>query len=389
MNRTGIDRLPPKRWLPLAAAMAFFCLLASSLVAPAPAQAAGMTLRETGSTLLYPLFQLWIRDYPGVTPGVTLTAAATGSGVGEQQVMLGEAQIGASDAYMSDEQAEQNPGVKNIPVAISAQTVNYNIPGLNKAGLKLDGPTLAGIYTGRITDWDAAPIKAMNPGVDLPHRPIVPIRRADGSGDTFIFTQFLAFSTQSWADAIGYGLKIDWPAVAAALNATGNEGMVKTAAKTPYSLAYIGISFRDATAQAGLGTALLRNQNGGITVKTWDENQIEIKAKASSDAIEVMVIPSEQRLTVQTHPKGDMVLLLDARVDFEIRVPRESMVRVDSERGQVSIENVKGDIAIDGVSNSVVLSLRSAGGLAPFVTGAAIVSVRSARGFAVTPSFFM
>lgn len=103
-------------------------------------------LNETGSTLLYPLFQLWVRDYPSAAPGVTLTAAATGSGAGEQHAIAGQAQIGASDAYMSDEQAEQNPEIKNIPLAISAQTVDYNIPGLNGAGLKLDGPTLAGIY---------------------------------------------------------------------------------------------------------------------------------------------------------------------------------------------------------------------------------------------------
>ena len=100
---------------------------------PVSASAAGIVLRETGSTLLYPLFGLWIRDYPGVAPGVTLTAAATGSGAGEEQVIAGQAHIGASDAYMSDVQVAQNPEIKNIPLAISAQTVNYNIAGLSAA----------------------------------------------------------------------------------------------------------------------------------------------------------------------------------------------------------------------------------------------------------------
>ena len=167
-------------------------------VPPISVRAAGITLHETGSTLLYPLFELWVRDYSSIAPGVTLTAAATGSGAGEEQVIGGQAQIGASDAYMSDEQVAQNPEIKNIPLAISAQTVNYNIPGLNGTGLKLDGPSLAGIYAGRITQWDAAPIGEMNPGVKLPSQTIAPIRRADASGDTFIFTQFLDFSTQSW-----------------------------------------------------------------------------------------------------------------------------------------------------------------------------------------------
>jgi DUF4097 and DUF4098 domain-containing protein YvlB len=100
----------------------------------------------------------------------------------------------------------------------------------------------------------------------------------------------------------------------------------------------------------------LVNQNGGISVKTWDHNEIEIKGKPSSDAIEVMISAGEQRVTVQTHPKGDRILPPDARVDFEILVPREATVHVDAERGQVSVENVRGDITIQGVSNSVVLS---------------------------------
>jgi phosphate transport system substrate-binding protein len=244
-------------------------LLVALLALPSvSASAAGIVLRETGSTLLYPLFQLWIRDYPGVAPGVTLTAAATGSGAGEEQVIAGQAHIGASDAYMSDEQVAQNPEIKNIPLAISAQTVNYNIPGLGAAGLKLDGPSLAGMYAGRITQWDAASIGEMNPGVKLPSQTIVPIRRADASGDTFIFTQFLDFSTQSWADKIGYGFTVPWPVISGAKNATGNEGMVQTAAATPYSVAYIGISFRDAIAKAGLGTAPLKNQNGKFVLPT-------------------------------------------------------------------------------------------------------------------------
>jgi phosphate transport system substrate-binding protein len=238
------------------------------LTQPTSAKAAGVALHETGSTLLYPLFELWIRDYFSVAPGVTLTAAATGSGAGEQQVIAGQAHIGASDAYMSDEEVAQNPEIKNIPLAISAQTVNYNISGLNGAGLKLDGQSLAGIYAGRITQWDAAPIGEMNPGVKLPHETIVPVRRVDASGDTFIFTQFLDFSTQSWADKIGYGFTVDWPAIAGAKNATGNEGMVQTAAATPNSVAYIGISFRDAIAKAGLGTAPLKNQDGKFVLPT-------------------------------------------------------------------------------------------------------------------------
>jgi len=232
------------------------------------AKAAGVTLKISGSTLLYPLFELWIPAYQSANSGVTINATATDSGAGIAQTIAEKIQIGASDAYMSDEQAEHNPEIVNIPLAISAQTVNYNLPDLKGAALKLDGRTLAGIYSGKIVEWDAAPIAALNPALHLPHQPIVPIRRADPSGDTFIFTQFLDFSTQQWDDAVGYGTSVDWPTVQGELAATGNAGMLKTVAATPYSVAYIGISFQDEVAKAGLGTALLGNQSGKFLLPT-------------------------------------------------------------------------------------------------------------------------
>lgn len=242
--------------------------LAVFVLALPPAKAAGVTLNVTGSTLLYPLFELWIPAYQSANPGVTINPSATGSGAGIAQTIAGKVQIGASDAYMSEEEAEHNPEIVNIPLAISAQTVNYNLPDLKGAALKLDGRTLAGIYSGKIVEWDAAPIAALNPDLHLPHQPIVPIRRADPSGDTFIFTQFLDFSTQQWEDAVGYGTSVDWPTVQGELAATGNAGMLKTAAATPYSVAYIGISFQDDVAKAGLGTALLENQSGKFLLPT-------------------------------------------------------------------------------------------------------------------------
>jgi phosphate transport system substrate-binding protein len=243
-------------------------ILGLLLIGPKPSFAADVKLSETGSTLLYPLFQLWIADYARVAPAVAINTSATGSGQGIDAVMKSTASLGASDAYMSDEEVAHNRTVLNIPLAISAQTVNYNIPGLNAGELKLDGPTLAGIYAGAITEWDAAPIAALNPGVKLPHQTIVPIRRADASGDTFIFTQFLDFSTQSWEDKIGYGTTVAWPVVPGELTADGNQGMVEAIAKTPNSLGYVGISFRDAIAKAGIGTAELKNQAGKFVLPT-------------------------------------------------------------------------------------------------------------------------
>lgn len=233
-----------------------------------PAQAGQVSLLETGSTLLYPLFNLWVPDYTKMHGDIKITTQGTGSGTGIAEAISGVAQIGASDAYMADAQIKQNPSILNIPLAISAQTINYNVPGLNNKHLKLDGPVLAGIYDGSIKNWDDAAIKAMNPGVKLPNHAIVPIHRTDGSGDTFIFSQYLSFSTPKWNDSVGYGTSISWPAVQGGVGANGNPGMVQACQSTPYSVAYIGVSFHAEIAKAGLGTAMIKNKAGHFLLPT-------------------------------------------------------------------------------------------------------------------------
>ena len=159
----------------LAAATVFG--LATGLASQAQAQE--VQILETGSSLLYPLFNLWVPDYAKTHPGVQISTQSTGSGTGISEALSGLAQIGASDAYMSDAIRKQHPNMLNIPLAISSQMVNYNIPGLNGDHLKLSGPVLAGIYEGKITTWDDAQIKQLNPGVNLPHSQI---RSSGGSG---------------------------------------------------------------------------------------------------------------------------------------------------------------------------------------------------------------
>ena len=235
------------------------------LVAAVPASAAGVVLKETGSTLLFPLFQLWISGYSAIRPGVKIDVTASNSGDGINSAIAGTVQIGASDAYMSDEEAERNREIISVPLAISAQTVNYNIPGLGGAGLQLDGRVLAGIYSGSIRQWNDPAIVALNPAISLPSNPIVPIRRGDPSGDTFMFTQFLDFSNQHWENSVGYGTTIEWPMVPGERGATGNDGMVKAIGATPYSIGYIGISV---SRRAALATARLKNQSGKFVLPT-------------------------------------------------------------------------------------------------------------------------
>jgi phosphate transport system substrate-binding protein len=159
----------------------------------ASARAQTTTLLETGSSLLYPLFNLWVPAYTKAHPEVRITTQSTGSGTGIAEAASGLAQIGASDAYMSNAMQKQHPEMLNIPLAISSQMVNYNLPGLNGAHLKLSGPVLATIYEGKIKNWNDPQIAKLNPGVKLPDHAIITIHRTDGSGDTFIFTQYLSF----------------------------------------------------------------------------------------------------------------------------------------------------------------------------------------------------
>ena len=269
--------------------------LSMATLATMPVQADGVTLVETGSTLLYPLFNIWVADYTKTHPGVNVTTDATGSGAGIQKVISGEVQIGASDAFMSDTEVKRNPQIVNIPLCIAAQMVNYNLPGLNAEKLKLDGTVLAGIYSGKIRDWDAAPIAALNPSVKLPRHAIIPIRRADGSGDTFIFTQFLSFSDPDWAENHGYGMVVTWPAVEGSLEARGNAGMVQTIQKTAYSIAYIGVSYAADIARAGLGTAWLKNEADNFLLPTKEAVQAAAADLSSRT-------PPDERLTIVLSP---------------------------------------------------------------------------------------
>ncbi len=247
----------------------------------AQAAMAQQRLLETGSSLLYPLFNLWVPVYAKTHPGVQITTQSTGSGTGISEAVSGIAQIGASDAYMSDPLVRMHPTMLNIPLAISSQMINYNVPGLNNIHLKLSGPVLAAMYSGRVRFWDDPMIARLNPGVRLPHKQIVLVHRTDGSGDTFIFTQYLSFSTPSWNNTVSYGTTVSWPAVEGGIGAEGNPGMVNACKGTPYSVAYIGISYKKAIESAGLGVAAIENRSGNFVLPNPRTVQAAVEATAS------------------------------------------------------------------------------------------------------------
>ena len=252
---------------------------------------AATTLVETGSSLLYPLFNLWVPDFTAAHPGIKVSTTSTGSGAGIAQSIKGLVQVGASDAYLSDGLVKAHPTMLDIPLAISSQAVNFNIPGLNGKTINLSGPILAGIYSGKITMWNDPAIKAANPGVDLPAHKIVPIHRLDGSGDTFIFTQYLSDSDKSWAKTVRYGTSVSWPSVVGGIGANGNSGMVTALTSNPYGVAYVGVSYADQVAKAGLGVAALKNKAGNF-VTPKPENV------AAAAASVVNKTPADERISM-------------------------------------------------------------------------------------------
>ncbi len=279
-------KIRAKKMIPaaaLSAAAAFGLAAGTAGVAGAASKSAGgvtvekpasATIAEAGSSLLYPLWNLWAPGYNQKYPQVTLQTAAGGSGKGISGAANGTLQIGSSDAYLSNAQKQKTPTLLNVPLAISAQEIYYNIPGVT-THLKLNGKILAGMYTGKITKWNTTAIKQINPGVTLPTLPIVPLHRIDGSGDTFLFTTYLSDSTKSWSTKVGYNTTVTWPSTPQELAETGNSGMVAACQKTKGCVAYVGISYQSQALGDGLTYSQLENGKGQYMMPTATTIQAE------------------------------------------------------------------------------------------------------------------
>ncbi|MHB1488051.1 MAG: phosphate ABC transporter substrate-binding protein PstS [Acidimicrobiales bacterium] len=277
-----------------------------------------VALQETGSSLMYPLFNLWAPAYKAQYPNITITPQSTGSGAGISQAIAGTVDIGASDAYLTPAQLAPGTGTLNIPLAISAQQINYNIPGLS-ASLKLDGKVLSAIYQGKIVNWNDPAIAALNNGVSLPNLKIVPIHRSDGSGDTFIFSQYLSKADPNgWGATIKFGTTVAFPAIASALAENGNGGMVTGCATTPGCVAYIGVSFSSETKAKSLGQALLANAAGNYEALTASTVDAEVAGSATS-------VPANEALSLVygSAPNGYPI------VNFEYGIVKEAQPSAD------------------------------------------------------------
>ena len=243
------------------------------------------TITESGSGLLYPLAQRWAGAYQQQHPGTTVNTARTGSSMGISLASAGKVDIGASDAYLSSGDLVKNPALLNIPLAISAQTVIYNVPGLSQGShIDLDGEVLAGIYNGTVTMWDDPAITGIgtNKNLNLPAVKIVPVHRSDGSGDTFLFTSYLSTNDQTWDQTIGYGTTAAWPPVSGSMAEKGSVATMNSCESTPGCIAYNGISYLSRELNSGkIGYAALANNAHLYTLPTGAAIQSSVNSFVS------------------------------------------------------------------------------------------------------------
>src|SRR5205807_9895237 len=191
--------------------------IAFGLSATASAQ---MMINGAGATFPYPIYSKWFDEYAKVDPSVRFNYQSIGSGGGQKQILAQTVDFGASDGPMSDENLAKAPSkLLHIPTVAGAVVITYNLPGAIK--LALDGPTIAAIFLGKITKWNDKQIAALNAGQNLPAKDIMVVHRSDGSGTTFIFSDYLSSVSKDWEKQVGKNTSVKWPV---GLGAKGNEG---------------------------------------------------------------------------------------------------------------------------------------------------------------------
>jgi phosphate transport system substrate-binding protein len=231
-----------------------FLSLLLSLAIPAAAQ---MQLNGAGATFPYPIYSKWFNDYVKVDPSVRFNYQSIGSGGGIKQITEQTVDFGASDGPLSDEQLKAAPGhLLHFPTVMGAVVLTYNVEGVG-TGLKLTPDAIAGIYLGTIAKWNDPALAKDNPGVKLPSKDIVVAHRADGSGTTYIFTDYLSKVSPEWEKKVGTSTSVNWPV---GLGGKGNEGVTGIVKQTPDSIGYVELiyalsnklPFADVKNQAGV-----------------------------------------------------------------------------------------------------------------------------------------
>lgn len=240
-------------------------------------------INGAGSTFIYPACSKWFDVYASTNPNVRFNYQSIGSGGGIKQFSEKTVDFGATDGPMSDSQLAAAPGrVIHIPMVMGAVAIVYNLPGVEK-GLKLTPEALAGIYLGEITQWNDPKIASINAGIQLPNTPILVAHRADGSGTSFIFTDYLSSVSGGWKLKVGKGTSVNWPV---GLGGKGNEGVSGLVKQNAGGIGYVELAY---AVKNNIPYASLQNKSGNFIEPTLD---------STSKAADGVQIPSDFRVSI-------------------------------------------------------------------------------------------
>jgi len=254
------------------------------------AMSAAETINAAGATFPAPIYQKWFENYHKAHPDVQINYQAIGSGGGIRQLTEGTVDFGASDMPMTDEQlaAVKKGKVLHFPTVLGGIVPTYSVQGVT-GDLKFSGETLAGIYMGSIKKWNDAALKKDNPGVNLPNEDITVVHRSDGSGTSFVFSDYLSKVSPQWKSKVGANTSVNWPV---GLGGKGNEGVAGLVKQTPNSIGYVELIY---AVQNKMGYGSMKNA-AGTFVKADFASVSEAAAGAAKD------MPADFRVSITNAP---------------------------------------------------------------------------------------
>lgn len=263
-------------------------LVCAFLALPAFAQT---TLNGAGATFPYPMYSKWFSEYHKLHPDIQINYQSIGSGGGIRQVINGTVDFGASDGPMTDDMLkEAKTRILHMPTVLGADVPAYNIPGVN-AELKFTPEALAGIFLGKITRWNDKAIISVNPGVNLPDKDIIVVHRSDGSGTTYIWTDYLSKISPEWQSQVGTGTSVKWPI---GLGGKGNEGVAGSIRQLQGSIGYVELVY---AVQNNISYGSVKNAAGNF-VKASLESVTAAAASAPK-------MPADFRVSITNAPGKD------------------------------------------------------------------------------------
>ncbi len=255
-----------------------------------------MLINGAGATFPYPLYSKWFDEYTKVDPSVRFNYQSIGSGGGQKQILAQTVDFGASDGPMSDENLAKAQGrILHLPTVAGAVVVTYNLPGQPK--LKLDGPAVADLFLGKITKWNDKRLAGLNPGVELPPSDVVVVHRSDGSGTSYIFSDYLSSVSKEWETRVGRNTSVKWPT---GLGAKGNEGVAGQVKQLPGTIGYVELAYAH---QNKLAFAELRNSAG---------NFVNASLESVTAALASATVPEDFRFSMVNPPGANAYPLAGA-----------------------------------------------------------------------------